>query len=503
MPTLDRYSPDAPAECDVAVIGGGFGGLMTLARLVQHAPKCQYAVFERRPRVGPGIAYGACDAEHLLNVPAARMGAFAERPTGFLEWLGQEFPGKFGADDFVPRALFGRYLLTVVRSTLEASSSCAAFVQDAVVHIEPLGKKFELLLASGRTVLARGVVLAPGLPQARAPWRAVDEGVARRLLVQDPWELAGQGDLAGRSNGAAVAGAGLGGVAVDDEVVLVGSGLTAIDMVMGLRRRGHRGRITLVSRQGRFPLPHAASHGTPVVYDVKELSSGVVPAFRAIRAAAKRLAREEHDWHAAIDGVRPHVTAVWRAWSNADRAYFLKRLRPYWEIHRHRAPAHLLAAIEREQRAGTIELIAGSVHQLRAADEGHAEVVLRTARGTLRPIRAARLVNCAGPSMAIAETLDPLLGSMLRMGLASPDAMGLGLRTDSDGRLVGADGSVASRIRLIGALRRGDLWETTAVPELRGQAAAIAASLAQELGCGVGRPADGDAAPLGAIGGCA
>jgi uncharacterized NAD(P)/FAD-binding protein YdhS len=171
MPTLDRYSPDAPAECDVAVIGGGFGGLMTLARLVQHAPKCQYAVFERRPRVGPGIAYGACDAEHLLNVPAARMGAFAERPTGFLEWLGQEFPGKFGADDFVPRALFGRYLLTVVRSTLEASSSCAAFVQDAVVHIEPLGKKFELLLASGRTVLARGVVLAPGLPQARAPWR--------------------------------------------------------------------------------------------------------------------------------------------------------------------------------------------------------------------------------------------------------------------------------------------------------------------------------------------
>jgi uncharacterized NAD(P)/FAD-binding protein YdhS len=197
------------------------------------------------------------------------------------------------------------------------------------------------------------------------------------------------------------------------------------------------------------------------------------------------------------------VTAVWRAWSNADRAYFLKRLRPYWEIHRHRAPAHLLAAIERDQRAGMIELIAGSVHQLRAADEGHAEVVLRTARGALRPIRAARLVNCAGPSMAIAETLDPLLGSMLRMGLASPDAMGLGLRTDADGRLVGADGSVASRIRLIGALRRGDLWETTAVPELRGQAAAIAASLAQELGCGVGRPADGDAAPLGAIGGCA
>lgn len=492
MPTLDRYSADAPTECDVAIIGGGFGGLMTLARLAQHAPNCQYAVFERRPRVGPGIAYGACDSEHLLNVPAARMGAFAERPTGFHEWLEREFPGRFRTDDFAPRALFGRYLLEVVATTLDQSKTCAAFVHDAVVHIEPLGKKFELLLASGRTVLSRGVVLAPGLPQARAPWRAVDEGVARRLLVQDPW------DLSDSARSPAFE-----GLATDAEVVLVGSGLTAIDMVMGLRRRGHRGKITLISRQGRLPLPHASSHGAPVVYDVHELSRGVLPAFRAIRAAARRLQREGHDWHAAIDGVRPHVTAIWRAWSNSDRAYFLKHLRPFWEIHRHRAPAHLLDAIERERRDGTVEMIAGVVHHLRAEGDGRAEVVLRTARGALRPIHASLLVNCAGPSMAIAETLDPLIGSMLRMGLASPDAMGLGLRTDAEGRLVGIDGSVSSRLRLIGALRRGDLWETTAVPELRGQAAAIAASLSQELGCGAGRVDHGDAAPLGAIGGCA
>jgi uncharacterized NAD(P)/FAD-binding protein YdhS len=486
VPTPQNFVTEAPAECDVAIIGGGFGGLMTLARLAQQAPKCQFVVFERMPRKAPGVAYGACDDEHLLNVPAARMGAFSERPSGFLEWLEQEFPGRFRADDFAPRALFGRYLMQSVQSVLAESKACAAFVRDAVVHIEPLGRKYELLLASGRTVLARGVVLAPGLPQARAPWRHVDEGIARRLVVPDPWDQSA-----------------FRGVAPDAEIVLVGSGLTAIDVIMGLRRTGHTGRISLVSRGGRLPLPHAASHGSPVVYDPRELSQGAVQAFRIVRRAAKTLLREGHDWHAAIDGVRPHASSVWRAWSAADRAYFLRVLRPFWEIHRHRAPSNLLDAIERERQAGSIEVISGVVHALRAHGQDEAEVIVRTARGTLRPLIAARLVNCAGPSMSIGETLDPLLGSMLRNGLVSADALGLGLRTEGDGALVRADGTIEPRLRLIGALRRGDLWETTAVPELRAQATAIAAALARELGCGAPQPGAVEPAPLGAVGGCA
>jgi len=486
MPTTQHYATDAPAECDVAIIGGGFGGLMTLARLSQQAPKCQFVLFERMPRKAPGIAYGACDDAHLLNVPAARMGVFAERPTGFHEWLEREFPGKYRSDDFAPRALFGRYLLESVQSVLAETRACAAFVRDAVVHIEPLGRKFELLLASGRTVLARGVVLAPGLPQARAPWRRVDEGIARRLVVPDPWD---QGAFRGLDR--------------DAGIVVVGSGLTAIDVIMGLRRQGHTGHITLVSRGGRLPLPHAASHGSPAVYDPRELSQGAVSAFRAVRRAAKTLLREGHDWQSAIDGVRPHATAVWRAWSAADRAYFLRVLRPFWEIHRHRAPSMLLEAIEQECRAGTIEIVSGAVHALRAHGDREAEVLVRTAHGTLRPIVAARVVNCAGPSMSIGETLDPLIGSMLRNGLVASDDLGLGLRTDGDGALVRADGGVEPRMRLIGALRRGDLWETTAVPELRAQALAIATSLARELGCGTAPPNAVEPAPLGAVGGCA
>ena len=105
--------------------------------------------------------------------------------------------------------------------------------------------------------------------------------------------------------------------------------------------------------------------------------------------------------------------------------------------------------------------------------------------------------------MSIGETLDPLIGSMLRYGLVASDDLGLGLRTDVDGALVRADGGVEPCMRFIGALRRGDLWETTAVPELRAQALAIATSLARELGCGTAPPNAVEPAPRGAIGVCA
>lgn len=465
MRTRIEFGTDTPAECDVAVVGGGFGGLTTLARLAQASPQWRFAVFERRPRPAPGIAYGACDDAHLLNVPAARMGAFVEGPAEFHDWLESTCPGRYGAEDFAPRALFGRYLLESVDRVLGETGASAVFVRDDVVHINPLGRGFELLLASGRTVVARGIVLAPGLPPAPAPWRAVDRGVPRHLLLSDPWDPAA-----------------LDGVPPDADAVIIGSGLTAIDVVLGLCRRGHRGRLTLVSRSGRLPLPHAATSSAPVAVDPAELARGVRPAFRSLRQAARRLAREGLDWHAALEGARPHVTAAWRSWSDEDRAYFVRRLRPFWEIHRHRAPAHLLDAIARERASGTIEVIAGEISSLGTDDAGRATVVVRTARRSLRVLTAARLVNCTGPSMSIGDTTDPLIGSMLRLGLASPDALHLGLRTDADGCLVGADGTVERRIRLIGALRRGDLWETTAVPELREHVAVIAASLARELG---------------------
>jgi uncharacterized NAD(P)/FAD-binding protein YdhS len=153
-------------------------------------------------------------------------------------------------------------------------------------------------------------------------------------------------------------------------------------------------------------------------------------------------------------------------------------------------PPRLLALLEAERAAGTLELIAGSIGGIAPVAGAEAiDVTVKGARGATQTIRAARVVNCVGPAMSVVDTVDPLLGSLFRSGMASSDALGLGLRSDAEGRLLDAQGVPQPGMRLVGALRRGELWESTAVPELRVQAAVAAESLARELGVASAAPA--------------
>ena len=460
-----RWTEALPADADVAIVGGGFSGLMTLVHLLRLVPGGRFVVLERRPRALPGPAYGGCDPEHLLNVPAGRMGAFVDDPGAFHRWLEGLHPGRWSPDDFVSRALFGRYLVELVGSELAKARGRAGLVRDAAVHVERMPAGVELLLASGRSCAARSMVVAPGLPPARTPWTHVDHGAPRRALVSDPWE---PGSFAGIDPGA--------------EVLVMGSGLTAIDVVQGLRRAVHGGTIHLVSRNGRLPLPHAVPGEAPMQLAAERFGGGPARALAALRAAARERIAAGLGWQGAVDAIRPHVSAMWRSWTPAQRRRFLRVARPLWEIHRHRAPRAVLADIESQLASGSVTLERGDLADLRPAPAGGAEAVIRRRDGATRSYRVARVFNCIGPGMGVRDTIDPMLGSLLRGGLASPDELGLGLRTDGEGRLVGADGSTDARLLLVGALRRGDLWETTAVPELRGQAAAAARAAAGASG---------------------
>lgn len=483
--TALRWTDQVPPEVDVAVVGGGFSGLMALVHLCRALPGGRFALLERRPLPLPGTAYGGCDARHLLNVPAGRMGAFPDDATAFHRWLEGRAPGRFAAHEFVPRAMFGEYLVETVGRELRATSARACLVHDAVVHLERLPSAMELLLASGRSMVAHAVILAPGLPPARAPWSRVDHRVPRRALVANPWEPG-----AFRVEPA------------DAEVLVVGSGLTAIDVVQGLRRAGHRGVIRMVSRKGRLPLGHAQPGEAPVQVPLERFSGGPARVLRALRELVHERIREGKSWQGGLDAIRPHVTAVWQSWSPVQRRRFLRHARALWEIHRHRAPAAVLGDMADQMRAGTLLLDRGDIAAMHPGPGETVEVRVRGVDGSERVHRAARVFNCIGPGMSVRDTVDPLIGSMLRSGLAVADEVGLGLRTDAVGHVLGADLRPDERLFLLGAFRRGDLWESTAVPELRGQAATAAGAaaelVARELpGARVARPgaAAGDPRP--------
>ena len=458
-----EWNHELPLDVDLIVVGGGFSGLTTAMMVTAERPGTRIAIVERSPLGAPGIAFGACEPSHLLNVPAERMGALPDDAAGFLSWLSREVPGVYGEGDFVPRVLYGAYLNELVRERICGRGANVRFVRGEVTRMRRAGGAVEAAVRSGRVVTARAAVLALGLPSGRAPWAGVDGGAPASTLVDDPW-FEGAFD-----------------VDADADILIIGSGLTAIDVVIALVRRAHRGHITVISRNGRFPLPHSLAGDAPHSFTRTELEGSPGEVFATVRAVVAARQSANLGWAAVIDAVRPHATALWQAWSPRDRRQFLSRLRPLWEIHRHRVPGPVLDEIETLRASGRLSLVRGRLVRVGAAGAVRARATLDVFGASPAQLDVARIYNCTGPARSVRESSDILVQDLLSNGIATSDSEGLGLRADASGRLVNASGRQDPRLVLVGALRRGELWESTAVPELREQARAAAQALVRVL----------------------
>jgi uncharacterized NAD(P)/FAD-binding protein YdhS len=434
----------------VAIIGGGFAGttlaLQLAARRGEEAP---VTLFEPGP-VGPGLAYGTAEPAHLLNVPAAGMSAFPDRPGHFADWLaGQPDapPPPAEGPRFAPRRLYGRYL----RELWAAAAPAIRHVPQAVAAVEPRPDGgFRVTDAAGGVLEADRVVLAVG---GFAGGRGLPP-----LLVGDPWDPAA-----------------LEGLAPEAPLLLVGLGLTMVDVLLALRDRGHRGRVTAISRHGWMPLGHVAG-AFPAPWPMP-LAEGEAPdvrtAFRWLRGEAARAAAAGQPWQAVIDGVRPLVQRIWRGWDAAQRRRFLRHARSAWNLHRHRLAPEVAGRIGAEMAQGRLRRLAARLIEWRAAGDG-AEAVLQHRGGGREVLPVARIILCTGPESGQTWREAAPVAGLLAAGLLTPDPQGLGLAVTPEGGALDAVGRPVTGLEVLGALTRGALWEITAVPDIRQQAAALA-----------------------------
>jgi uncharacterized NAD(P)/FAD-binding protein YdhS len=436
---------------DVAIVGGGASGTLVAVQLLRQARgPWRIALIERSGALARGLAYGPAESCHLLNVPAAGMSALPDDEGHFARWSGA------APDAFVPRALYGTYLeslLTEAHARAAPGVALQLVCGDAVsAAVE--GDTARIGLRDGREIQARAAVLALGnLPSADPP--VPDGGLyASGLYRRSPWE-----------------GGALDGVPPDSEVMLVGSGLTMVDAALALQRRGHRGRIHALSRHGLLPQVHGDATGPA---QLRIGANGVRGLLRALRAATYRAG----DWRPVFDALRTVTQRIWARLSEAERRRFLRHLRAHWDVHRHRMAPEVGATVARLRSAGRLIVHAGRVQAF--AVEGGSAIARYRPRGDRRPrdLRVARVVNCTGPASSLADASHPLLESLLAQGLASADTLGMGFATDRDGALLGSAGGL---LFTLGALRRGELWESTAIPELRCQARTVATRLVDSL----------------------
>jgi uncharacterized NAD(P)/FAD-binding protein YdhS len=450
----------------VVVIGGGFSGSMTAAQLLRRASESAIRVVlvERQAAVGEGMAYSTRDPMHLLNVPAGKMSAWPDRPHDFVEWAKERY-GNAEPTDFLPRQWYGEYVRESLMDIARESGDPArlSLVCDEARRIaRRMDGGWIIYCERGAPIAADALVLATGHRPPGDPVGPRWSGPRDRYIA-DPWAPSATARIR-----------------PDEPVTILGTGLTAVDAVMSLSHHPRQAPITLISRRGLLPQAHSARPSPPA--DFQSLVEGwlampggvtVKALLRGLREKAADRAAAGEDWRGVIDGLRPHTAALWRAMPLSERRKFLARLRPFWDVHRHRMAVKVADRFAALSGQGLVRTVAGQVTSATADESGARLSVRERSAGMVREIRAAWVLNCTGPTASNSAESSPAIGSLLEHGWVQPDELALGLET-TEGNALCACGEAAPDLFVIGTLRRPGLWESTAVPELRGQAEAVA-----------------------------
>jgi uncharacterized NAD(P)/FAD-binding protein YdhS len=425
----------------VAIIGAGFSGTLQAINLLRHdGPRA--TLIERAPVAGTGLAYGAAHPSHVLNVRAANMSAFPDDPSHFVRWLeARGVPD--AATAFIPRVTFGEYLRELLEDALRTSGDRLTLVRGEVVDLDS-GDGVRVQLHD-RTIEADAAVLAVGNLPPHTPPGLDPDLLSPTRYKGDPWDPSVPENLSD-----------------EDTVLIIGTGLTMVDVVLLLDARGYRGRIVALSRRGLLPRPHAPGSDWQKIAERPALSASDL--LHAVRRRGKVIG-----WRNAVDELRPFTQPMWGNASLEERARFLRHLRPWWDVHRHRlAPevyARLMAVIDR----GQLEVIAGKTLGFAEQADGIATRFRRRGQDVTETLLAQRIVNCTGPLGDLERTEEPLLQKLAARGMIRPDAGHLGIDVDNQGQTIAADGSPNGNLYALGPMTRGAFWEIVAVPDIRTQ----------------------------------
>lgn len=436
-------------SCDIAIIGGGFTGLMATWHLVHHAPpQTRIIIFEPSAHLGYGLAYSTRNPHHLLNVRVKGMSALPDDPHHFLHWLasenGKSASVKLGlqttwqADDFAPRALYALYLDDMAREILAHAKERGIDLRHIQHAVTALRQRESIYIANtdnGEKFEAKTCLLALGnLPAERAE---------TPHTTSDIWSF----DFARLKN-------------ETKPVAIIGTGLTMVDTVIALRDGGFKGTIIAASRNGLLPHVHDTQE-SPFHSDMSALTGKPQTLMHLMRRLRNEAAAAK-SWQGVVNHWRHFVPALWAHLSTADKKKFLGRLFTLWGIHRHRMAPEIGRIIKTERSSGKLVIFSGGA-DIRSAN---GQTALKVGREKFEP---AQIFDCRGPCYDVRKSGSPLMRQMLTDGLISPHETGWGIAIEDDFRVCGSQNLYA-----VGTLAIGARLETTAVPELRVQTKDVA-----------------------------
>jgi uncharacterized NAD(P)/FAD-binding protein YdhS len=448
----------------IVIVGAGYSGTLTAVNLLRLNPPdtVRVVLIEQAASHGRGLAYRLGDDHPLLNVPAGNMSALADQPHHFVSYC-RDIDPAFNAKSFVSRRVYGDYLQHTLAQAETDHPGRLEKISGAVVAVAPDlgGHRFRIELAGGVSLTATQVVLALGHFPSKPP-PGVPENLRQHLL--NPWDF----DT-------------LDGLDQDCPVLILGTGHTAVDTVFNLIQHNRQRKIFLVSRRGLLPHGHRVSAPLPAASDYPAYLAGLPPTVRAymhaVRAEATRRETAGGNWRDVVNQLRGHTALLWQGLPETEQRRWLKKIVPYWDIHRHRLAPSAARRLDHLLTSGQVRRIAAHIVGFEM-QETTLRIQLKDRAGACpKELEVGMAVNCTGPNYDL-STLDvPLISQLREAGLIRQDPLKLGLLVDDEYRVLDLHHRPNPGLFYIGPMLKAKYWEAVAVPELRNHALRLAGHL--------------------------
>lgn len=418
----------------ILIIGGGATGLIVASNLLRTAKnKTLICIAEPRNILGQGVAYSTEDRGHVLNVPASRMSMYVDELEHFMKWADAD------KNFFAPRKVYAEYLMDSFRAA-ESNSQVASseHIPMKVLDLKESNDSWMAIFSDGTSREFDVVVVAIG----HGPAFELSANISSNsTYVADAWRTAPQ--------------------SLEGTLLGIGTGLTFVDHALSHLRRSVSNSVIGISRNGLLPESHLPHRAEPLVVPAQSRTSP---------DAVRNFIESAVDWRAAQDGVRHELPIIWNGWSEDQKNLFLTRDLRWWNVHRHRLAPEVAEEIRDEIAKGRLKVLAT---ELVSMDDSEFGTSAQLANGD--SVKVDAVLNCLGYRTPGDESL---LGALFKSGVAARGPLNLGLKTNfPEFQIISMDGTVQQNFYALGPVLFGERFETTAIPEIRAQAAAISSSI--------------------------
>lgn len=451
----------------IGIIGGGFSGIMTAYHLINNTiTSLEITIIDSTQSIGKGIAYTPYSKKHLLNVSSEKMSALPNSPNHFLEWVMtrdeycSEDP-KIISKSFLPRYLYGEYLTDIWLDTIKVAilkKIKLNIINDHVIDLSSSDTGVKLKLTD-KNIDCNECIIATGNQIPRNPQIKNLNYFKSPTYFQNPWTI----DSVSNLNN-------------DLPILIIGNGLTMVDTVLGILENGFKNKIYSISKNGFTILPHRSSSAINSDFssELPETPS-LLSVLTLVNKHRKHLRNLGLSAESIIDFLRPQTQKIWRSFTLTEKRKFMNRLRHFWGVARHRIPLHIHDQIQQLQLQNRLKIVSGKIIDIHETNDSVSVLFHSKKQNQTKELSVSRVINCTGPETDLEHSQNELLKNCFHKELLAQDELKLGIKTDLNSfQTINSKGQKQTHIYTLGTNLKGELWESTAINEIRIQAQQLA-----------------------------